>query len=313
MNPDILFLEDASTVLPIVALLEPHFTIHALAEEKGAEALPGALAERIRGMVATTNRGVEEALVDALPKLEMIAVPGGHLHRFPMQTLRRRGIRLANAPGISADDVADLIIGLMLAAARRICEGDRFIRAGKWLEGGFPFGTRVSGKKLGIVGLGRIGRQVGRRAEAFRMDVHYHEPETFDDVPYRFCPDLLEMAATVDFLVLACPSAPETRHLVDKAVLEALGPEGVLINVVRHCVDEAALIEALQGGKIGAAALDVFDAEPRVPEAMGDMENAVVSPHAAWKSKEGRMTFARLAVDNLRAHFDGKPLLTPVI
>ena len=313
MKPDILFLEDASTVLPVLPLLEPRFTIHKLAEGKGAEAVPGAVAERIRGIVATTNRGVEAALVDALPKLEVITVTGGHLHGFPMDTLRRRGIRLANTPGISADDVADLVIGLLIAAARRIGEGDRFIRAGKWLESGFPFGTRVSGKKLGIVGLGRIGRQVGRRAEAFRMDVHYHEPEAFDDVPYRFCPGLLKMAAAVNFLVLTCPTIPETHHLVGKAVLEALGPEGVVVNVVRHAVDEAALIEALEGGKIGAAALDVFDAEPRVPETLMAMENVVVSPHAAWKSEENRMAIARLAADNLLAYFDGKPLLTPVI
>ncbi len=313
MKPDILFLEDASTVLPILPLLEPRFTIHKLAEGKGAEAVPEAVAERIVGMLATTNRGVEESLIDALPKLEMIAVPGGHMHRFPLELIRQRGIRLTNAPAISVDDVADLIIGLMLAAARRIGEGDRFIRAGKWLEGGFPFATRVSGKKIGIVGLGRIGRRVGLRAEGFAMNIHYHEPEALDDVPYRFCPDLLEMATTVDFLVVTCPTIPETHHLVNKAILEALGPEGILVNVVRHCVDEAALIEALSQGTVGAAALDVFDAEPRVPEAFLAAENVVVSPHAAWKTKEGRMTFARLAADNLYAYFDGKPLLTPVI
>ncbi len=313
MKPDILFLEDASTVLPILPLLEPRFTIHKLAEGKGAEAVPEAVAERIVGMLATTNRGVEESLIDALPKLEMIAVPGGHMHRFPLELIRQRGIRLTNAPAISVDDVADLIIGLMLAAARRIGEGDRFIRAGKWLEGGFPFATRVSGKKIGIVGLGRIGRRVGLRAEGFAMNIHYHEPEALDDVPYRFCPDLLEMATTVDFLVVTCPTIPETHHLVNKAILEALGPEGILVNVVRHCVDEAALVEALEKGTVGAAALDVFDAEPRVPEAFLAAENVVVSPHAAWKTKEGRMTFARLAADNLYAYFDGKPLLTPVI
>jgi lactate dehydrogenase-like 2-hydroxyacid dehydrogenase len=293
--------------------LEPHFTIHKLSEGDGAEAVPAPLAERIRGMVATTNRGVEEALIEALPKLEMIAITGGHLHGFPLESLNRRGIRVTNTPGVSIDDVADLVIGLLIAAARRIDEGDRFIRAGKWLEGGFHFGTRVTGKKLGIVGLGRIGRQVGRRAEAFRMDVRYFEPKAFDDVPYQFCPDLLTMAAAVDFLVLTCPTIPETRHLVDKAVLEALGPEGILVNVVRHAVDEAALIEALEKGAIGAAALDVFEDEPQVPEALRALENVVLSPHMAWKSEENRMALSQLTVDNLRAHFDGKPLPTPVI
>ena len=313
MKPDILFLEDSSTVLPILPLLESHFTIHKLAEGKGAEAVPAPLASRVRGLVATTNRGVEEALIDALPQLEIIAITGGHLHRFPLESLSRRGIRVTNTPGVSIDDVADLVIGLLISAARRIGEGDRFIRAGKWLEDGFSFGTRVSGKNLGIVGLGRIGRQVGRRAEAFRMDVHYHEPEAFDDVPYQFCPDLLDMAARVDFLVLTCPTIPETHHMVDKAVLEALGPQGILVNVVRHTVDEAALIKALEEGKIGAAALDVFDDEPRVPETFRTMENVVVSPHAAWKSEENRMALAQLTTDNIRAHFDGKPLPTPVI
>ena len=313
MKPDILFLEDASTVLPILPLLEPRFTIHKLAEGKGAKSVPKAVAERVRGMLATTNRGVEESLIDALPKLEMIAVPGGHMHRFPLDLIRQRGIRLTNAPAISIDDVADLVIGLMLAAARRIGEGDRFIRAGKWLEDGFPFATRVSGKKIGIVGLGRIGRRVGLRAAGFAMDIHYHEPAALDDVPYRFCPDMLEMATTVDFLVVTCPTIPETHHVVNKAVLEALGPEGVLVNVVRHCVDEAALIKALTEGTVGAAALDVFDDEPQVPEAFLAAENVVLSPHAAWKTKEGRKIFAQMAADNLCAYFDGKPLLTPVI
>ena len=313
MKPDILFLEDSSTVLPILPLLEPHFTVHKLAEGDGPEAIPAHLAARILGMVATTNRGVEDGLIEALPRLEIIAVPGGHLHAFPRESLRRRGIRLTNAPGVSADDVADLIFGLMIAAARRVSEGDRFVRAGRWPAGDFPFGIKVSGKNLGIVGLGRIGRLVGRRAEGFDMDVHYHEPQAFADVAYRFWPDLLGMAGAVDFLVVTCPSAPETRRIIGKGVLEALGPEGILVNVVRGCVDEAALAEALAAGTVGGAGLDVFETEPRVPASLAAADRLVLSPHVAWKSREGRNRFAELAADNLRAHFAGDPLLTPVI
>jgi lactate dehydrogenase-like 2-hydroxyacid dehydrogenase len=209
--------------------------------------------------------------------------------------------------------VADFAIAHLLAVARRVAEGDDFVRAGRWPSGPMPFSTRVTGKTLGIVGLGQIGRIVARRAEGLDMTVCYHQPEPKPGVPYRYFADVVELARHVDFLSLHCPAGPETRHLIDRAVLEALGPQGILVNVARGLVvDEAALIEALAGGTIAGAGLDVFEDEPHVPERLRAMANVVLSPHTGAFTEEAKAQMLDVSVANLDAHFAGQPLISPV-
>ena len=179
-----------------------------------------------------------------------------------------------------------MAFALLLSAARLTCEGDRHVRAGRWHDGALRFGVRVNRKRLGIVGLGRIGRVVAERAGGFAMEVHYHEPRRMTDVAYRYHAEPTELARAVDFLVVTCASGPETDGLIDAPVLEALGSGGVLVNMARRAVDEAALIEALKGGVIAGAALDTFAHEPGVPDALTAMENVVLQ--ATWAPRRGR-------------------------
>jgi lactate dehydrogenase-like 2-hydroxyacid dehydrogenase len=309
MKPDILLVEDISTALPILELLEPHYTVHVLPEDSE---VPAAVAGRIRALVTTTNKGADGALIGALPNLEMIANAGAHLDRIDLAAARARAIPVTYTPGISVAEVADLAFALLLSAARLTCEGDRYVRAGRWHDGMLRFGIRVNRKRLGIVGLGRIGRVVAKRARGFAMEVHYHEPNEMTDVAYRYHADLIELAGAVDFLVVTCTSGPETDGLINGRVLSALGSGGVLVNMARRAVDEAALIDALENGVIAGAALDTFAHEPRVPDALAAMENVVLQAHMGTKTWETKRAFAARTAANLGAHFAGAPLPDPV-
>jgi lactate dehydrogenase-like 2-hydroxyacid dehydrogenase len=205
-------------------------------------------------------------------------------------------------------------LALMLAVLRRVVEGDRYVRAGRWRkEGPMRLAACARGKRLGILGLGRIGKALARRAEALGMRVAYHGRRPQPDIAYPFHGDLVDLARDSDVLALTCPGGAETRGLVDAAVLEALGPAGYLVNVARGSVcDEPALVAALVEGRIAGAGLDVFADEPNVPEALLGLDNVVLQPHAASATDETRDAMAQLVVDNLAAHFAGKPLLTPV-
>jgi lactate dehydrogenase-like 2-hydroxyacid dehydrogenase len=210
-------------------------------------------------------------------------------------------------------DVADLAMTFILMAPRRIGESERFLRQGKWLQGRMDLGTTVRGKRLGILGLGRIGKAVARRAEVFGLHIAYHDIQPMGDLAYRSYPTLLDLAGASDILLVACEGGEATRGLVDAGVLAALGPTGFLINTARGTiVDQTALLAALQAGHIAGAALDVFDGEPEVPAELMAMENVVLTPHIASSTHETRRAMADLVYDNLRAHFDGKPVITPV-
>ena len=214
---------------------------------------------------------------------------------------------------MTANDVADLAFGLLLAVARRIAEGERFIRGGHWPGGGMDYGTRVLGKRLGIVGLGAIGRTVAERAQGFKIDVAYHGPRRKPDVPHAYHADVIDLARAVDFLIVSCPGGPETAGMINRPVMEALGAKGILVNISRgSVVDEAALVEALSDGVLGGAGLDVFAEEPGVPEALMAMENVVLGPHVGSATPETRAAMTDLAIANMRAHLAGEPLLTPV-
>ena len=271
------------------------------------------LAPRIRGIAASGESKVSEALLQQLPALEIISVFGVGYDGVDVAAARARGIPVTNTPDVLTDDVADLGMGLVLALARRIPQADKFVRSGAWVNGPLPLARKVSGARLGIVGLGRIGQAIARRAAGFGMSIAYTTRNRMTDVPYRYFPNAEALAREVDFLLVITPGGAATRGLINADVLAALGPKGYLINVARgSVVDQAALVRALTTGVIAGAALDVFENEPQVPEALRAHENVVLTPHMASGTWETRRAMADLAFGNLQAHFSGKPLLTPI-
>lgn len=295
-----------------MAELEDHFTVHKLwkAEDKGA--LLASLADTCEAIAGSSVCGAD--IMDALPKTKVIAHHGVGYDGVDVAAATARGIKVSNTPDVLSDEVADFAIGLLIATCRRIPQADRYVREGRWeSDGDMTFTTRVHGRKVGILGLGRIGIEIARRCEAFKMDIAYHT-RSRRDVPYTYYDSLVAMARDVDFLIAIVPGGAGTRHMVDRAVLDALGPKGVLVNVARgSVVDEEALIAALRDGRLGAAGLDVFDAEPRVPEALKQMtENVVLQPHQASATHDTRLAMGRLVMENALAGLAGKPLITPV-
>jgi lactate dehydrogenase-like 2-hydroxyacid dehydrogenase len=234
---------------------------------------------------------------------------------IPVEYARSKGIPVTNTPEVLNDDVADLAIGLMIMTARRLVVTDRYVRAGRWpREGEYPLAPqRASGKRVGILGMGRIGKEIGKRAEAMNNKIAYHSRKPVADVHYRYYADLVELARNSDFLIVIIPSTPQTQKIVSKDVIEALGPNGILVNVARGAVvDEDALVAALVSGKLGGAGLDVFINEPQVPEVLFGMDNVVLEPHVGSATLETRRAMSQLVLDNLDAQFAGKPLLTEI-
>jgi lactate dehydrogenase-like 2-hydroxyacid dehydrogenase len=278
------------------------------------DAIGQELRNRIRAIATEANRGVDRALIEALPRLELISLFGVGTDLVDLAAARARNIAIANTPGILTDEVADLGIGLMLASARQIPFADRYVRDGSWAaKGPIPLGRSVGGKTIGVVGLGGIGRAIADRAAALRMNVIYSGPRRKPDSPYEYVADLVELARRSDYLMVACKGGPETYRLVSAAVIDALGPTGTLINVARgSVVDEPALIAALAQGRLGHAALDVFESEPAPAAELLRLPNVIVQPHHGSGTVETRTAIGQLMIDNLSAHFAGRPLLTPV-
>ena len=273
------------------------------------------VADRIRGVVTNGHMGPPPEVIDRLPKLEIIASASVGYDGIPVEYARSKGIPVTNTPDVLNNDVADLAIALVIMTARRLVANDRYVRAGRWpKEGEYPLATTASGKRLGILGLGRIGKAIARRAEAMDMTIAYHSRNKVADVAYRHYPDLVELAKDSDFLVVIIPATPQTKAIVSRQVIEALGPKGILVNVARGAVvDEDALVEALKTGKLGGAGLDVFVNEPQVPEVLFGMDNVVLQSHIGSASVETRRAMSQLVLDNLDAQFAGKPLLTPIL
>ncbi len=278
------------------------------------DALKPEVKARIRAIATEANRGADRALIAALPRLEVIAIFGVGTDSVDLAAARERNIAVSNTPGILTDEVADLAIGLMLASARQILFADRYVRDGSWgSKGPIPLGRSVGGKTMGVLGLGGIGRAIADRGAAFRMRVIYGGPRRKPDVPYEYVADVVELARQSDYLMVACKGGPETRHLVSAPVIEALGRRGTLINVARgSVVDEAALIKALGEGRLGHAALDVFESEPNPAPDVLKLPNVIVQPHHGSATVETRVAIGQLMIDNLSAHFAGRRLLTPV-
>lgn len=297
-------------------LMEPlrqSFEVHDRLHESDPAAF-AKIAPRIRGVAGGGESRVPRALMDQLPALEIISIMGVGYDGVDVASALERRIPVTHTPGVLNDEVADLALGLVLSVARRIPLADRYVRAGRWAkEGPMPLARKVSGARLGIVGLGRIGQAIASRAEAFGMSIAYTGRSAKPELTYSFYPTAQTLAAAVDFLVVITPGGAGTRHLINAEVLRALGPEGYLINVARgSVVDEAALVEALQKGVIAGAGLDVFEREPHPLEALRSMDNVVLTPHMASATVQTRHAMANLAVGNLRAHFEGKPLFTPI-
>ncbi|HEX9466204.1 MAG TPA: 2-hydroxyacid dehydrogenase [Alphaproteobacteria bacterium] len=314
MKPDLISVSKSMFLPPHFAELESTFTVHYLPPPAERPAFLKSLADKVRFAQATGTSGLDKAMIDALPKLEIIACVGVGVDSIDVPYAKSKGIKVTNTPNVLNDCVADLAIGLMISAARGLAGGDQWVRRGTWVDKGImPLGRRVARKRLGILGLGKIGKAIAKRASAFDMEIAYYGRHKQDDVPFRYFSDLAEMAANVDYLVVICPGGPATRHLVNEKVLRALGPKGILINVARgSVVDEAALVKVLQEKALGGAALDVFEKEPCRPAELAALDNVVLAPHLGSATTETRIDMGNLAIANLKAHLDGKPLLTPV-
>jgi hydroxypyruvate reductase len=271
------------------------------------------VAPTVRGMAASGDSKVPGDLIAKLPALEIISVMGVGYDGVDVAAAKARGVMVTHTPDVLNDEVADTAIGLMLCAARQLPAADRFVRAGLWPQGNMPLARKMSGARLGIVGMGRIGKAIAQRAVAFGMHIQYTARSAKADLPYAFVASLVDLAAQSDFLVVITPGGAGTRKLVDATVLKALGPKGVLVNVARgSVVDETALIDALRTGALGGAALDVFENEPQVPQALIDMPHVVLAPHIGSATQDTRQAMADLALNNLLAHFAGRPVLTAV-
>ena len=296
------------------AELANRFAVTRHFNQPAPDALSAELKGRVRGIATEANRGANRALIAALPALEVISVFGVGTDSVDLAAARQRGIPVSNTPDILTDEVADLAIGLMLSSARQILFADGYVRDGSWAsKGPIPLGRSVKGKTLGVVGLGGIGRAIADRGAAFRMRVIYNGPRRKADAPYEFVGDLVDLARQSDYLMVACKGGPDTRHLVSAAVIDALGPKGTLINVARgSVVDEPALVAALAQGRLGHAALDVFESEPSPSPEVLKLPNVIVQPHQGSATLETRCAIGQLMIDNLSAHFAGRPLLTPV-
>jgi lactate dehydrogenase-like 2-hydroxyacid dehydrogenase len=291
--------------------LAAHYTVHRLWEARDRDALLAEIADRVRAIAAGA---VDANLIGRLPKLEMISSFGVGYEKVATAAARARNIPVTNTPNVLNDAVAEITIGLMIALARRLPQADRFVRQGGWKAGAFPFQVELNGKTVGIIGLGRIGKEIALRAQAMRMRVVYHGRHRQADEPYPYYADLTAMAREVDWLVAMAPGGKATEKLVSRQVLEALGPAGYLVSMGRGTsIDEAAMIELLQTGKLGGAALDVFVDEPNVPEALLALDNVVLSPHQGSATQQTRDKMGAMVVANLDAWFAGEPLLSRVV
>ncbi len=298
----------------IMDQLDARFTLHRLWEAPDRDAFLRDVGPRIRGVASSPGHGrVDAALLDHLPGLEIISSFGvGYDHVDAAEAARRR-VLVTNTPDVLNEEVADLALGLLLATIRQIPQADRYLRQGRWLEKPFPLTTTLRERKIGVLGLGRIGKAIARRLDAFGVEVLYHSRNPQEDVTYRYHPTLLGLAEACDVLIVITPGGEGTRHIVDARVLKALGPSGILINVARgSVVDERALIEALRDGTILSAGLDVYEDEPRVPEELIEIEHVVLLPHVGSASVHTRNAMGQLVVDNLVSWFDGRGPLTPV-
>jgi len=302
-----------SNYAPVLQELESLFTVFNYRDAKDKAQLLREAGPVVRAVYTNESSWVPEIL-DALPKLEMIALVSNGHERFDLKKIKARNIRLSNTPTETTGDVADLAVTLMLATARKITWAERYVRSGEWLaKGRPPLTRRFHGKRLGIIGLGSIGQAVAKRASGFDMQISYHGPNRKKDVGYTYYADLVEMARNVDFLAVTCVGGPKTAGIVNAEVLAALGSDGIVISIARGtCIVEADLLQALRNGVIGGAGLDVYAKEPTDPTPFAGLDNVVLTPHFGSGTPDTRLEMNATGIKNLIAFFSGQPLITPV-
>jgi hydroxypyruvate reductase len=296
----------------VLEALERDFTVHQVwaATDKIAALRP--VAAGIRGVVTNAMSGLSADLIAALPSLEICAIMGVGLETTDLDAARARGVVVTTTP-VLYDDVADLGVILAMCACRRIAEADRFVRSGRWLQGRIAPARKFSGKRAGILGLGRIGTALAPRLAAFGQTIGYYDPLPKDGVRYRAYASPVELARNSDILFLCAAGGHGGGHIVTAEVLDALGPQGIFVNIARGwLVDEAALVQALTEGRLGAAGLDVFEHEPEVPEMLLELDNVVLTPHIASNTEETMKDMGECVLDNVRSWFAGKGAVTPV-
>ena len=310
-KPDVLML--APMAADVTATLDATYTVHRLWLAADRDALLDEIGPRIRVIATTGHIPCPPELMDRLPSLGLVASFGVGYDALDVPAATIRGVAVTNTPDVLNDAVAEITIGMMIALAREIIPADRHVRDGRWPGGSYPLTSQLTGSSVGILGLGRIGKRIAELCSVLRMPIAYHGRHQQADQPYRYFPDLVEMARAVDWLVVIAPSTPQTIGVVSRQVLEALGPDGRLVNVARgNLVDEPALVELLSSGQLGGAALDVFVNEPRVPEALYGLKNVVLQPHQGSATHVTRRAMGNLVAANIAAFFSGAPLLTPV-
>jgi lactate dehydrogenase-like 2-hydroxyacid dehydrogenase len=311
-KPDLLM---TGPMLPHVEQqLDALFTVHRLAKAVDRHAFIAEVAPRISAIATAGGYLVSADLIQNLPKLAIIANFGVGYDSVDAKAAGKRGVVVTNTPDVLTDEVADTTIGLLIMTIRQLSESERYLRAGKWQERPFPLtSATLRDRSFGILGMGRIGKAIAQRLEPFGRPIVYHSRKPATDVAYRYYPDLIAMARDVDVLIVIVPGGPATKNLVNRQVLEALGPNGILINIARgSVVDETALIEALRNKTILSAGLDVYENEPHLPPALIEMQHVVLLPHVGSASIYTRKAMGQLMVDNLKSWLEGKGPLTPV-
>ena len=296
-----------------VTALEHNFTVHRLTGASDKAAVMAEIGPRIRG-IATMGK-CDAAMMQACPNLEIVSSFGVGYDGVDVDHARSNNIRVTNTPDVLNDAVAEMTFALMISLCRRIPQAERYLKAGRWVaEGDHPFTGELTGATVGVLGLGRIGKEFAARCQAFKMRVVYHGRNEQPYLPYTYYADLEAMARDVDWLVCIAPGGPGTKGIISRRVLEALGPKGALVSIGRGTsVDEPAMVEMLASGALGGAALDVFENEPHVPEALFGLDNVVLSPHQGSATHKTRWSMGDLVVRNLKAHFAGEPLISPVV
>jgi hydroxypyruvate reductase len=299
---------------PTQATLEKEFTCHKLHETSDREALLKEVAPRVRAVATFGAAGANAKLMDALPRLELISNFGVGVDAIDLEAAKKRGVIVTNTPDVLNDCVADTAMALTLNVMRKYPQAEAYLRSGYWgTRGDYPLATSLGGKTMGVLGLGRIGEAIARRALAFGMKIRYHNRHR-KDVPYAYDADAVALAKNSDVLMIATPGGAGTKAMVGAKVLDALGPRGYVVNIARGSViDEPALLEYLQQGKIAGAGLDVFANEPRISPAFFALDNAVIFPHVGSATNETRTAMGNLQIENLRLHFAGKPVRTRVV